>query len=57
MPFPRAKANCFEYGVHVPLAVSYPKGFPGKRRVDDPIGFVDIAPTILGCFLSQGEVL
>ena len=47
MPFPRAKANCFEYGVHVPLAVSYPKGFPGKRRVDDPIGFVDIAPTIL----------
>lgn len=47
MPFPRAKANCFEYGAHVPLAVSYPKGFPGKRRVDDPIGFVDIAPTIL----------
>lgn len=47
MPFPRAKANCFEYGAHVPFAVSYPKGFPGKRRVDDPIGFVDIAPTIL----------
>ena len=47
MPFPRAKANCFEYGVHVPFAVSYPKGFPGKRRVDDPISFVDIAPTIL----------
>lgn len=47
MPFPRAKANCFEYGVHVPLAISYPKGFPGKRQVDDLIGFVDIAPTIL----------
>lgn len=47
MPFPRAKANCFEYGVHVPLAVRYPKGFPGKRRVDDPVSFVDIAPTIL----------
>lgn len=47
MPFPRAKANCFEYGVHVPLAISYPKGFPGKRRVDDLVGFVDIAPTIL----------
>lgn len=47
MPFPRAKANCFEYGVHVPMAVSYPKGFPGKRRVDDPISFADIAPTIL----------
>lgn len=47
MPFPRAKANCFEYGVHVPLAISYPKGFPCKRRVDDPVSFVDIAPTIL----------
>ena len=47
MPFPRAKANCFEYGVHIPLAISYPKGFPGKRRVDDPVSFVDIAPTIL----------
>jgi len=47
MPFPRAKANCFEYGVHVPLAISYPKGFPGKRQVDDPVSFVDIAPTIL----------
>lgn len=47
MPFPRAKANCFEYGVHVPMAISYPGGFPAGRRVDDPIGFVDLAPTIL----------
>lgn len=47
MPFPRAKANCFEYGVHVPLAISYPKGFPGKRTVNDPVSFVDLAPTIL----------
>lgn len=47
MPFPRAKANCFEYGVHVPLAISYPKGFPAGRCVADPVGFVDIAPTIL----------
>ncbi|GAB6120055.1 sulfatase [Dysgonomonas termitidis] len=47
MPFPRAKANCFEYGVHVPLAISYPKEFPSKRQIEDPVGFVDIAPTIL----------
>jgi len=47
MPFPRAKANCYEYGVHVPLAVSYPAGFPGNRIVDDPVSFVDLAPTIL----------
>ena len=47
MPFPRAKANGYEYGVHVPLAISYPKGFPGNRIVDDPVSFVDFAPTIL----------
>lgn len=47
MPFPRAKANCFEYGVHVPLAISYPKEFAGKRIVNDPVSFVDFAPTIL----------
>jgi N-sulfoglucosamine sulfohydrolase len=47
MSFPRAKANSFEYGLHVPLAISYPKGFPGNRIVDDPVSFADLAPTIL----------
>ena len=47
MPFPRAKANCFEHGVHVPLAISFPKDFPGGRIVEDPISFIDLAPTIL----------
>jgi N-sulfoglucosamine sulfohydrolase len=47
MPFPRAKANGYEYGVHVPFAVRFPINFPGGRIVDDPIGFTDIAPTIL----------
>ena len=47
MPFPRAKANSYEYGVHVPFAVRYPKEFPGNRVVEDPIGFIDLAPTIL----------
>ncbi len=47
MPFPRAKANGYDYGIHVPLAIRYPKDFPGGRIVDDPVGFADIAPTIL----------
>ena len=47
MPFPRAKANSYEYGVHVPLAVRFPKKIPGGRIVDDPISFADLAPTIL----------
>jgi len=34
MPFPRAKANLYEYGFHVPLAVRWATG-PGGRAVDD----------------------
>lgn len=47
MSFPRAKANCFEYGAHVPFAVRFPKDFPGGRVIDDPVSFIDISPTIL----------
>jgi len=47
MPFPRAKANSYEFGVHVPFAVRYPKEFPGNRLIEDAIGFADIAPTLL----------
>jgi uncharacterized sulfatase len=47
MAFPRAKAFSYEYGLHVPLAISYPDGFPGKKIVEDPVSFTDLAPTIL----------
>ncbi len=47
MPFPRAKANCYEYGIHVPFAVRYPNEYPGGRLVDDLLSFADLAPTIL----------
>lgn len=47
MAFPRAKANGYEYGVHVPFAVRFPKDFPGGRIIDDPVNFADLAPTIL----------
>lgn len=46
-PFPRAKANSYEYGIHVPMAIRYPEKFPGGRVIKDPVSFVDIAPTIL----------
>ncbi|MGB7394210.1 MAG: sulfatase [Pricia sp.] len=46
-PFPRAKANGYEYGIHVPMAVRYPANYPRGRTVDDPISFVDLAPTLL----------
>ena len=47
MAFPRAKANCYEYGVHVPLAMRWPKRVPGARVVRDLVSFVDLAPTFL----------
>ncbi|MEE2684909.1 MAG: sulfatase [Planctomycetota bacterium] len=48
MAFPRAKANCFEFGFHVPLAIRWPAmdRQPG-RQLDDLVSFVDIAPTLL----------
>lgn len=53
MPFPRAKALCYEYGLHVPMAIMYPRNFPPGRKIDDPVSFVDIAPTILSLTLTS----
>ena len=47
MAFLRAKATCYEYGLHVPMQIAWPKRFPGGRVVDDPIGFVDLHTTLL----------
>ncbi len=47
MPFPSAKATCFEFGIHVPMAISWPKRIPANREVEDLVSFVDLTPTIL----------
>jgi N-sulfoglucosamine sulfohydrolase len=47
MPMLRAKATCYEYGLHVPLVIAWPACVPGGRLVDDPVGFVDLNATIL----------
>ncbi len=47
MPFPRAKADLYDYGSRVPLAVRWPERIPSGRVVDDFVSLVDIAPTIL----------
>jgi len=48
MPFPRCKAQEYEYSNHVPLAIMWPKGIkhPG-RTVKDMVSFIDFAPTFL----------
>ncbi len=47
MPFPRAKANLYEYGIHVPMAVMWRGRAKGGRTANDLISFTDIAPTFL----------
>jgi len=47
MAFPRAKANVYEYGIHLPLAICWPAGFKGGRTVEDMVSFTDFAPTFL----------
>ena len=47
MPFPRAKTNLYDAGVHVPLAVRWSASVPGGRRLTDFVSTTDIAPTFL----------
>ena len=47
MSFPRAKANLYEHGIHLPLAIAWPAAIPGRRSIDDLISFRDFAPTFL----------
>ncbi len=47
MAFPRAKANCYEFGIHMPLAISWPARAGGGRIVHDLVSLTDLMPTFL----------
>ena len=47
MPFPRAKADLYDYGARVPFAVRWPERVPSGRVPSDFVSLVDVAPTIL----------
>lgn len=47
MPFPRAKADLYDFGSRVPLAVRWPERVSSGRVVTDFVSLVDVAPTIL----------
>jgi uncharacterized sulfatase len=47
MPFPGAKANLFEYGTHVPLAVRWPEEIQSGMEIEALVSSVDLAPTYL----------
>jgi len=46
-PAPRAKADLYDWGVHVPFAVRWPARVAPGRRVTDFVNFIDVAPTLL----------
>ena len=47
MPFPRAKVNLYDRGIHMPLAMRWGSRFRGGRTVDDIVQHIDFAPTFL----------
>ena len=47
MPFPRAKANLYDYGTRMPLAIYWKGRVAPGTRVKDFVNFVDLAPTFL----------
>ena len=47
MPFPRAKANVYDAGVRMPLAVRWPARLPAGRVIDAFVSHTDLAPTFL----------
>lgn len=57
MPFPRAKANLYEDGIHVPLAISWGDKIKKGRVVDDLVNLIDLTPTFLEAADIDGEVI
>ena len=46
MAFPRAKANVYEYGIHMPLAIRWGDRVPGGRVVHDLVNLIDVTATL-----------
>ncbi len=46
MPFPRAKANLYEFGIHMPLAIAWPAKVPAGQDTDELVSLLDVTRTI-----------
>lgn len=56
MPFPRCKANDYEYSNHMPCAMMWGRGIRNSgRTVDAYVSFIDMAPTFLELAGADGE--
>ncbi|NHF59028.1 sulfatase [Flavobacteriaceae bacterium TP-CH-4] len=47
MPFPRAKANLYDHGTRMPLAIYWRNHIEGGKRIFEFVNFVDFAPTFM----------
>ncbi|MEJ7770122.1 MAG: sulfatase, partial [Chitinophagaceae bacterium] len=47
MPFPRAKANVYNSGSHIPLVMSWGNKFKKGKYYNELVSLADLAPTIL----------
>lgn len=47
MPFPRAKANLYDYGTRMPLAIYWKGHIEGGQRMNEFVNFIDFGPTFL----------
>ncbi len=47
IPYPRAKGNACDAGVHVPMALRWGDRIHTSRVMDDLISQIDLAPTLL----------
>jgi len=47
MPFPRSKANLYEHGTHVPLAICWGSHFKKGHKVNTPVSLTQVAATVL----------
>ena len=47
MAFPHAKANCYDAGIHVPLAICWPGRIQAAKVIDATVSSVDLFPTLL----------
>lgn len=47
MPFPRCKANLYDWGARIPLAIRWGDKIKTGRKITDFASFTDLAPTFL----------
>jgi N-sulfoglucosamine sulfohydrolase len=58
MPFPRAKANVYDGGARVPLAIRWPSVAAAGTVIDALVSLTDLAPTLLeAAGLKPGEAM